>query len=96
MDCKVYGMLAAQAVNFPDEIELRVYPRDKQTGAPLPGCYPYLEHKSWSWMRRSMPLQPHGWPEIEQTLKDGGCAALALGEYPVSLPDGTDAPGIVQ
>ena len=95
-DRKVYGMLAVAPVDFPNEVELRVYPHDKETGLATGGCYPYIEHRSWEWVRSYVPLVPCAWAEIEQNLKDGNCAALGLGEYSISLPDGTDGARIVQ
>jgi len=94
MKCKVYGMLAAAPIDFPDEVELRVYPHDRETGLGYDGCYAYGEHRSWEWVRTFVPLVPHAWPEIEERLRGGECAALHLGEHTIDLPDGTEGPGI--
>jgi hypothetical protein len=93
---KVYRMLAVAPVDFPTEVELRVYPHDKETGLALRGSYHYAKHRSWEWVQSSVPLVPHAWAEVEQTLKAGNCAALGLGEYSVDIPDGATGPGIVQ
>jgi len=95
MECKVYGMLAVAPVDFPNDLELRVYPHDKETGLAFGGFYPNTEHRTWEWVRSHIPLVPYGWAEIEEGLKNGECAALGLGEYSMNLPDGADGPGIV-
>lgn len=96
MEHKVYGMLAAAPIDFPNEVELRIYPHDKETGLEYGGFYPYTEHRSWQWMQSFIPLVPHAWAELEQRLRDGACIPLVLGEHSIDLPDGTEGPGIVQ
>jgi len=94
--CKVYGMLAAAPIDFPDEIELRVYPHDKETGLGYGGFYSYTERRSWQWMQSFIPLVPHAWADIEQKMMEGGCVPLGLGEHSIDLPDEVEGPGIVK
>ena len=93
---KIYGMLAVAPINFPNEVEMRIYPHDKKTGLQYGGFYSYAEHKTWQWVRSFVPLVPHAWADIEMNVKDGKCAALGLGEYSIDLPDGMKGPGIIE
>jgi len=96
MRCKIYGMFAAAPVDFPNEVELRIYPHDKETSLASGGFYPYIEHRSWEWVRSRVPLVEYAWANIEQELRGGNCAALHLGEHSIDLPDGAEGPGILQ
>ena len=94
MECRVYGMLVAAPIHFPNELELRVYPHDKATGLQFGGFYPYMERKSWQWVQSFVPLVASAWAEIEEQLKEGKSVALLLGEHSMDLPDGTIGPGV--
>jgi hypothetical protein len=90
-------MLAVEPIDFPNNLELRVYPHDRETGLGLPGCYPYSDHKTWEWLRATAPIEAYAWAALEQNLREGKCVPLGiLGEHEIDLPDGADGPGIVR
>ena len=96
MECTVYGKLVAVPIDFPNEVQLRVLPHDRETRLELRGSYPYIEHKSWRWLRETSPLMPHEWSVIEERLKNGLCAEVGFGEFSMDLPDGAEGPGIIR
>ncbi len=90
-------MLVVASIDFPDDLELRVYPHDRETGLGFPGFYPYSVHQSWDWLRSTAPLESWSWATLEENLKAGKAVPLGLlGEHEIELPDGTVGPGIVQ
>ena len=97
MNCKIYGMLAVAPIDFPNDLEMRIYPHDRETGLGLSGCYPYSEHRSWEWLRTFVPIEPYAWAALEQNLREGKCVPLGiLREHEINLADGSEGPGIEQ
>ena len=97
MNCKVYGMLAVAPIDFPNDLEMRIYPHDRETGLQLTGCYPYSEHRTWEWLRSFTPLEPWAWAPLEENLRAGKTVPLGmLGEHPIELPDDAEGPGIIR
>ena len=88
----VYGILAGSPIDFPREVQLRVYPHNRDTGEALGGCCSLLPHRSWDWIQAHIPIASYEWARLEEMLKQGQTVKLAPEprEHTLELPDEVD------
>jgi hypothetical protein len=95
MRARLYGSIVVRPKNFPDEIEVRLFPLRKTDGTNflVPGTtstlsYPSDESLSWDQIRRRYAVSEEG----EAYIKAGEAIAVFTGDINATFPDEVQFP----
>ncbi len=83
-----HSMVVLRPISFPEEIEIRNVRFDPWTGQATGECTIEEKHRSWDWIRRTVPLsRPAYFDECEGYLKEGLLTNLVSRERSVLVEE---------
>jgi len=89
MRVSIFGALVAQPVNFPDEIEVKLFPlRSADCSRIGRSAWSFEERRTWDWLKRTHPIAP----DAEEHIKNGEAVRLVTGPIVATLPDDSSFP----
>jgi hypothetical protein len=88
MRVQIYAGLIVKAVNFPDELEIRIFPLRRSDGKALGGSYPMLPLRSLGWLRKAHSISE----EQERDLQAGEGVNLIEGNIVAEFASDTPFP----
>ncbi len=86
-DIKVYGTLAIEPINFPDEVRILIYPQHPDTGIWSGNPIALTPNRSWEWIKMHYPVTKQTFIECERYLRDGEIGSLIRDIHPITVPD---------
>jgi hypothetical protein len=88
MRARIFGALVAKPINFPDDLEIRLFPVRRHDESQIGGSYPFEDHHSWDWVQRRYPVNSEG----EARIKAGESIQVFRGDVTTGFPEGSEFP----
>jgi len=73
--------LLIHPINFPDELQILIFPVNQETNQPLGGNFPMAEHHNLEWTRNQYPLVA----EHENRLRARHRSTTSLDTWPANF-----------
>ena len=92
MRVRIYAGLVVSPINFPAELEIHIFPLNRETNQPLGGNFPMIEHHSLEWARNQYPLREEDERELRAGRRVIVFAGDVVGEFldEVVFPEGSN------
>lgn len=90
MRASVYGAVVINPVNFPDDLEILIFPL-RSDGSPIGGSFPLTEHRSWEWVCKRYPGAVHSENQLRAGERANVLVASLVGEFPDDVKFPADA-----
>jgi hypothetical protein len=90
MRVRIYAGLVVNPISFPVELEILIFPLNRESNQPLGGNFPMIEHHTLEWARNQYPLREEEEDQLRAGRRVNVFTGYVVGEFPdkVVFPEG--------